>query len=97
MTRYQNIDGKRVQLTAEEEAERDADIKAYLDKQPSRRMAELRRQRNLLLAETDYMGLSDNTMSTAWKNYRQALRDITTQTPTDFALSNIKFPEKPTE
>ena len=50
-----------------------------------------------MLAETDYMGLSDNTMSTAWKNYRQALRDITTQTPTDFALSNIKFPEKPTE
>ena len=97
MTRYQNIDGKRVQLTAEEEAERDADIKAYLDKQPSRRMAELRRRRNLLLAETDYMGLSDNTMSTAWKNYRQALRDITTQTPTDFAFSNINFPEKPTE
>ena len=97
MTRYQNIDGKRVQLTAEEEAERDADIKAYLDKQPSRRMAELRRRRNLLLAETDYMGLSDNTMSTAWKNYRQALRDITTQTPTDDALSNITFPKKPSE
>ena len=95
MTRYQIIDGKRVQLTAKEEAERDADIKAYVDSLPSKRMAELRRQRNLLLAETDYMGLSDNTMSTAWKNYRQALRDITTQTPTDDALSNITFPTKP--
>jgi len=97
MTRYQIIDGKRVQLTAKEEAERDADIKAYVDSLPSKRMAELRRQRNLLLAETDYMGLSDKTMSTAWKNYRQALRDITTQTPTDDALSNITFPTKPTE
>ena len=95
MTRYQIIDGKRVQLTSKEEAERDADIKAYVESLPSKRMAELRRQRNLLLAETDYMGLSDNTMSTAWKNYRQALRDITTQTPTDDALSNITFPTKP--
>ena len=97
MTKYQIIDGKKVQLTVKEEAERDADIKAYVDNLPSKRMAELRRQRNLLLAETDYMGLSDNTMSTAWKNYRQALRDITTQTPTDDALSNITFPTKPTE
>ena len=97
MTRYQHIDGKRVQLTAEEEAERDADIKAYVDSLPSKRMAELRRRRNILLAETDYMALSDGTMSTAWKNYRQALRDITTQTPTDDALSNITFPTKPTE
>ena len=92
MTRYQNIDGKRVQLTAEEEAERDADIKAYLDKQPSRRMAELRRRRNLLLAETDYMGLSDNTMSTAWKNYRQALRDLPASTSDP---ENPTWPTKP--
>lgn len=60
-------------------------------------MAELRRQRNKLLVETDYMALSDVTMTDAWKTYRQELRDITKQTPTDIRLSNIKFPEKPTE
>ena len=59
--------------------------------------AELRRQRNALLVETDYMGNSDVTMSDAWKTYRQALRDITSQTPSDDALSNITFPTKPTE
>lgn len=60
-----------------------------------RRMEELRRRRNELLAETDYMGNSDVTMSDAWKSYRQALRDITKQTPSDDFLSNIKFPTKP--
>ena len=61
------------------------------------RLHKLRKERNRLLAETDWMANSDVTMSTAWENYRQALRDITTQTPTDDALSNITFPTKPSE
>ena len=61
------------------------------------RLHKLRKERNKLLAETDWMANSDVTMSTAWRNYRQALRDITTQTPTDDSLSNITFPTKPTE
>jgi len=36
-----------------------------------------REERNRRLAETDYMALSDVTMSEEWKTYRQALRDIT--------------------
>ena len=36
----------------------------------------LRIQRDMKLAETDWMGNSDVTMSTAWKTYRQALRDL---------------------
>ena len=36
----------------------------------------LRVERNIRLAETDWMGNSDVTMSTAWKTYRQALRDL---------------------
>ena len=97
MARYRNVNGTKVQLTAEEETARDAEEKAWSDKAPNRRMAELRSQRDALLAETDYMGNSDVTMSAKWKTYRQALRDITTQTPSDDALSNITFPTKPTE
>ena len=97
MPRCKMLNGKRIQFTAEEEAARDAEEQAWTDDAPNRGMAELRRQRNLLLAETDWMANSDVTMSTAWRNYRQALRDITTQTPTDDALSNITFPTKPTE
>ena len=97
MARYKLRDGERIPLTTEEETARDAEEKAWADDAPNRRMTELRRQRDVLLAETDWMGNSDVTMSTAWRNYRQALRDITTQTPTDDALSNITFPTKPTE
>ena len=95
MPRYKMVNGERIQFTAEEEAARDAEEKAWADGAPARRMEELRRQRDQLLAETDWMGNSDVTMSTAWKNYRQALRDITTQTPSDDALSNITWPTKP--
>jgi len=40
-------------------------------------MVELRRQRDVKLAETDFYALSDVTMSDDMKTYRQALRDIT--------------------
>ncbi len=97
MARFHNINGTRVQFTAEEETARDAEELAWNNDAPNRRMTELRRQRDALLAETDYMGNSDVTMSDAWTTYRQALRDITSQTPSDDALSNITFPTKPTE
>ena len=95
MARYRNVNGIRVQFTTEEETARDAEEKAWTDAAPARRMVDLRQKRDALLAETDYMALGDVTMTDAWKTYRQALRDITTQTPTDDALSNITFPTKP--
>tara|TARA_R100001163_G_C5059152_1_gene195805 strand:+ start:1316 stop:1609 length:294 start_codon:yes stop_codon:yes gene_type:complete len=97
MPRFKIVDGKQIQFTAEEEAEADKLAKAWADDAPVRRMANLRKQRNQLLSETDWMANSDVTMSNDWKTYRQALRDITKQTPTDDALSNIKFPDKPKE
>ena len=95
MPRFKMVNGEMIQLTAEEEAARDAEEKASADGAPARRMANLREQRNQLLAETDWMGNSDVTMTDAWKTYRQALRDITKQTPTDDTLSNITWPTKP--
>jgi len=97
MTRYRMKNGERVAFTAEEETARDAEELAWNNDAPARRMAELRSQRDVLLAETDWMANSDVTMSDAWATYRQALRDITTQTPSDDELSNITFPTKPTE
>tara|TARA_R100000742_G_C4268036_1_gene86325 strand:+ start:1042 stop:1341 length:300 start_codon:yes stop_codon:yes gene_type:complete len=99
MARYKIYNGERVQFTAEEEKEKDAEEKAWKDAQPAMRMAELRKQRDSLLAKTDWTQNRDVTLSNDadWKTYRQALRDITKQTPSDDALSNIKFPTKPTE
>ena len=62
----------------------------------SENLVELRKQRNILLAETDYLALSDVTMSDAWKTYRQELRDIT-KTFKSMSDKNFKFPTKPTE
>jgi len=61
-------------------------------------MKELRRQRDIKLTETDFYALSDVTMSAAMSTYRQALRDITTQTPSldnDGNLTGITWPTKP--
>ena len=89
------LDGQLLEMTDEEQAEYDDRNTAWTDAAPARRMAELRSQRDKLLAETDYMALGDVTLSDAWKTYRQALRDITDTTPSDDALSNITFPTKP--
>ena len=95
MPRFKMVNGERIQFTAEEEKARDIEEQAWADGAPARRMADLRDQRNRLLAETDWMGNSDVTMSADWKTYRQALRDITKTTPADDALSNITWPTKP--
>lgn len=65
-------------ITVEEQAEID--------------LAELRELRNTMLQETDYLALSDNTLSPEMAAYRQALRDITN---TYSSLETVVWPTKP--
>ena len=58
-------------------------------------MADLRAKRNKLLADTDYLALSDNTMSAEMTTYRQALRDITNGLTTVADVKAVVFPTKP--
>ena len=66
-------------------------------------MAELRRQRNAKLAETDFHAMSDVTLSSDMKTYRQALRDLPAHAngkdaafDTDgTTLKNVTWPTKP--
>ena len=58
-------------------------------------MADLRQKRNALLSATDYLALSDNTMSADVKVYRQALRDITEGLTTKEEVEAVEFPTKP--
>jgi len=55
----------------------------------------LRAKRNKLLAETDYLALSDNTLSANMSTYRQALRDITNGLTTIEQVNNVIWPTKP--
>lgn len=79
MPRYHNIDGQRVQFTAEEETARDAEEQAWAAGANDRAAAQVRKERDAKLAATDWMANSDVTMSDAWRTYRAALRDIPTQ------------------
>ncbi len=95
MPRYHNINGNRVQFTAEEEAARDAEEQAWADGAFNRAIADVRSRRNRLLAETDYLALSDNTLSSDMTTYRQNLRDITNGVDTVDKCNNIDWPTKP--
>ena len=60
-----------------------------------RDLARLRTKRNHLLAATDYLGVSDQTMSDAWVTYRQELRDLTAGLDTVEKVAAVEFPTKP--
>lgn len=81
-----------VPFTAEEEVAKDADIQARIDAIPAENMTEIRRHRNRLLTETDWMALEGHTMSDAWKTYRQELRDIPA---TNTIFKDVTWPPKP--
>ena len=95
MPRYHNINGNRVQFTAEEETARDAEEKAWSDGAVGRAQANLRSRRNNLLAETDFYALSDVTLSDDMKTYRQELRDLPAGKDTVEKCDNATFPTKP--
>ena len=95
MPRYHNINGVKVQFTAEEETARDAEEKAWADGAVARAQANLRSRRNRLLAETDYYALSDVTMSNDMKTYRQNLRDMPAGKDTVDKCNNATWPTKP--
>ena len=58
-------------------------------------MADLRSKRNAKLAETDFHGMSDNTMSADMTTYRQELRDLTNGVTTVEQANAVVFPTKP--
>ena len=95
MPRYHNINGNRVQFTAEEEAARDAEETAWANGAFDRAIADVRSIRNRLLAETDYLALSDNTLTSDMTTYRQNLRDITNGVDTVDKCNAISWPTKP--
>ncbi len=87
---YKIVDGVQSLMT-------DQEIEAFKLTQPSesevlaRKWQRIREIRNQKLLQTDWRASSDVTLSDAWKTYRQALRDVPTQSDPD----NITWPTEP--
>ena len=88
------VDGILVDLTTEEIAEKEAQDLKWNNSAFDRAMEDLRAKRNKLLADTDYLALSDNTMTEEARTYRQALRDITEGLTTKEQVEAVVFPTK---
>jgi len=84
--------------SAPTESEIDAEVTRLNNLEP---MKLLRVERNSRLAACDWRASSDLTLSTAWKTYRQSLRDLpATASPKldsdgNLDMSSVTFPTEP--
>ena len=96
--KYKQLDGVRVKMTAEEIAEKERLDQEYEKNKLSNfdiAIRDLRRTRNFLLAQTDYLALSDQTLTNEIKEYRQELRDLTNGLTTVEQVKAVTWPTKP--
>lgn len=87
---YKMLNGVTMKMTAEEIAEYNANLPTDAEILATKWQM-IRVQRNNKLSATDWRASSDLTLSDAWKTYRQALRDVPTQSDPD----NITWPTEP--
>ena len=99
MPRFHDINGNRVQFTAEEETARDNEEAAWANAAPARALATLRNTRNRLLQASDWEIMQElekgNAISDDMKTYRQALRDLPAGKDTVDKCKNATWPTKP--
>jgi len=86
-------------VTKPTQAEFDAKYNELVNAEPLRL---LRQQRNQLLTDTDWRMVSDypGSNQSEWQTYRQALRDITTQSPSldsNGNLTGVTWPLPPND
>ena len=88
---YKMLNGVTMKMTAEEIAEYNANLPTDAEILATKWQM-IRVQRNNKLSATDWRASSDLTLSDAWKNYRNELRQIP-QTQSD--PDNITWPTEP--
>jgi hypothetical protein len=91
------VNGVKVELTAQEIAQRQAEETAWANGAFDRAMSSLRQRRDALLKSSDWVMMSDSPIAdkTAWQTYRQELRDITDGLATVADVNAVVFPNKP--
>lgn len=84
--------------TAPTESEINAELTRLTNAEPMRL---LRKERDKLLAASDWRASSDLTLTNDWKTYRQALRDLPASASpkldsyAELDLSSVSFPTEP--
>ena len=71
-----NDNGIIREMTSDEKTTKDEQNKKWNDESATRKITEIKKIRLQKLIETDYLAMSDNTMSDEMKTYRQSMRDI---------------------
>ena len=93
------VNGKEVELTADEIKELEARDKEWADGEFDRLMESIRKERTELLDKTEWTVNNDNQLTDdkkkEWKVWRQKLRDITKDVDTVDKAKAVTMPEKP--
>ena len=95
MARTKVVDGVRMNLTPEEETERDAEEAQWAAGAFDRAIAGLRDSRTSKLVSTDWYALQDVTLTDAMETYRQALRDLPAGLTTVADVGSANWPVLP--
>ena len=93
------VNGQRVELTAEEISQREAEEAAWNAGAFDRAIAELRGRRNQMLSASDWTQVADVALTTeddtACREYRKALRDLPAGLRTADDVSAVEWPTAP--
>ena len=93
------VNGQRVELTAEEISQREAEEAEWNAGAFDRAIADLRSRRNQLLAASDWTQVADVALTveqdTAWRDYRKALRDLPAGLRTADDVGAVEYPTAP--
>ena len=93
------VNGQRVELTAEEISQREAEEAAWNAGAFDREIADLRSRRNQLLASSDWTQVADVALTTeddtAYRQYRKALRDLPAGLRTVEDVKTVEWPTAP--
>lgn len=90
------VNGVEVEMSDEEQAEREAEEKTWADAAPTRAWKKLREERNRKIAATDWTVATDTPLSDSdkakWVTYRKALRDLPAS---ESDPDDITWPDEP--